>query len=73
MLVHRELVQHENWDRLYEGWKARMTDLIRETEAIRVPELPGWNSAEATRRAAPVAERNVSAGSGIPTSGRERL
>jgi len=31
---------YENWDRLYAGWKERMAELIRQIEAIEVPELP---------------------------------
>jgi pyruvate, water dikinase len=31
---------YENWDRLYEGWKVRMRELIRQIESITVPELP---------------------------------
>jgi pyruvate, water dikinase len=31
---------YENWDRLYAGWKTRMAELIREIEAIQVPQLP---------------------------------
>ncbi|MEN3309282.1 MAG: pyruvate, water dikinase [Micromonosporaceae bacterium] len=29
-----------NWDRLYEGWKERVRNLIQEIEAVEVPALP---------------------------------
>ncbi len=31
---------YENWDRLYDGWKERIADLIDEIESITVPQLP---------------------------------
>src|ERR1700749_3230753 len=42
LAVFQERAGHyyENWDRLYEGWKTRMADLIRQIEAIEVPALP---------------------------------
>jgi pyruvate, water dikinase len=49
---------YENWDRLYEGWKARMADLIREIEAIRVPELPELDDADVVMNATGVAQNH---------------
>ncbi|HYK71339.1 MAG TPA: PEP-utilizing enzyme, partial [Streptosporangiaceae bacterium] len=37
---------YENWDSLYEGWKAKMAGLIGEIEAIKVPELPAIEDAD---------------------------
>ncbi len=31
---------YENWDRLQDGWRTRIKGIIREIEAIEVPELP---------------------------------
>jgi pyruvate,water dikinase len=49
---------YENWDRLYEGWKARMRDLIREIEAIRVPELPELDDADVVMNSTGVAQNH---------------
>lgn len=38
---------YANWDTLYEGWKERMADLIREIEGIEVPDLPDLEPPEA--------------------------
>jgi pyruvate,water dikinase len=31
---------YENWDRLFAGWQTRMAGLIRDIEAVTVPDLP---------------------------------
>jgi len=49
---------YENWDRLYEGWKARMAGLIREIEAIEVPELPELEDAEVVTGSTGVAQNH---------------
>src|SRR5258708_35675050 len=49
---------YENWDRLYEGWKTRMAGLIREIEAIRVPELPELDDADVVMNATGVAQNH---------------
>jgi len=49
---------YENWDRLYEGWKTRMADLIREIEAIRVPELPELDDADVVMNSTGVAQNH---------------
>jgi pyruvate, water dikinase len=49
---------YENWDRLYEGWKARMAELIREIEAIRVPELPELDDADVVMNSTGVAQNH---------------
>jgi pyruvate,water dikinase len=49
---------YENWDRLYEGWKTRMAGLIREIEAIRVPELPELDDAAVVMNSTGVAQNH---------------
>jgi pyruvate, water dikinase len=48
----------DNWDRLYEGWKARMRNLIAEIEAITVPELPELEDAEVVTGSTGVAQNH---------------
>jgi hypothetical protein len=48
----------ENWDRLYEGWKTRMRDLIGEIEGITVPELPELEDSEVVTRSTGVAQNH---------------
>jgi pyruvate, water dikinase len=47
-----------NWDRLYEGWKTRMQDLIGEIESITVPELPEFDDAAVVMESAGVAQNH---------------
>jgi pyruvate,water dikinase len=49
---------YENWDRLYEGWKARMTGLIAEIEAIKVPQLPELDDAAVVTNSTGVAQNH---------------
>ncbi|HEX6678079.1 MAG TPA: PEP-utilizing enzyme [Actinomycetes bacterium] len=49
---------YENWDRLYEGWKARMAGLIQEIEAITVPELPEFEDSEVVTGSTGVAQNH---------------
>ena len=49
---------YQNWDRLYEGWKQRMTSLISEISAIRVPELPEFDDLEAVMNSTGVAQNH---------------
>ncbi|HYL61315.1 MAG TPA: PEP-utilizing enzyme [Candidatus Methylomirabilis sp.] len=42
---------YENWQRLFEEWKARLLQLIRELEAIRVPKLPEFDDGEVVLKA----------------------
>ena len=49
---------YENWDRLYEGWKTRMADLIGEIEAIRVPGLPELDDADVVMNSTGVAQNH---------------
>ncbi len=49
---------YENWDRLYEGWKTRMAELIREIEAIKVPELPEIDDASVVMESKGVAQNH---------------
>jgi pyruvate, water dikinase len=48
----------ENWDRLYEGWKTRMRNLIAEIEAITVPELPELEDPEVVTGSTGVAQNH---------------
>jgi pyruvate,water dikinase len=49
---------YENWDLLVEGWKARITELIRQIEAVRVPELPEFDDAEVVTESRGVAQNH---------------
>ena len=49
---------YENWDRLYEGWKERMAELIRQIEAIEVPQLPEIDDAAVVMDAKGVAQNH---------------
>jgi pyruvate, water dikinase len=49
---------YENWDRLYAGWKTRMAELIREIEAIEVPELPEIDDASVVMDSTGVAQNH---------------
>jgi pyruvate, water dikinase len=49
---------YENWDTLYEGWKRRITGLIREIESIKVPELPEFDDAAVVTGALGVAQNH---------------
>jgi pyruvate, water dikinase len=49
---------YENWDRLYAGWKNRMAELIRQIEAIEVPELPEIDDAAVVMDAKGIAQNH---------------
>jgi pyruvate, water dikinase len=49
---------YQNWDSLYEGWKARMAGLISEISAIKVPELPEIDDADAVMSSRGVAQNH---------------
>jgi pyruvate,water dikinase len=49
---------YENWDSLFEGWKAKMAGLIAEIDAIRVPELPELDDAEVVTSAKGIAQNH---------------
>jgi phosphohistidine swiveling domain-containing protein len=49
---------YENWDRLYAGWKTRMAELIRQIEAVEVPELPEVDDAAVVMEAKGVAQNH---------------
>jgi pyruvate,water dikinase len=49
---------YENWDRLYAGWKDRMAELIRQIEAVEVPELPEIDDAAVVMEAKGVAQNH---------------
>jgi pyruvate,water dikinase len=42
---------YEHWNELYEEWTQRMLTLIKELDAIRVPELPEFEDAEVVNKA----------------------
>jgi pyruvate,water dikinase len=48
----------EHWDELYEGWKDRMRTLIKDIEAIEVPQLPEWEDAEVVYSAKGIAQNH---------------
>ena len=47
-----------NWNELYEGWKERMAGLIRDIEAITVPELPEFEDAAVVTESTGVAQNH---------------
>jgi pyruvate, water dikinase len=49
---------YENWDGLFEGWKAKMAGLIAEIDSIRVPELPELDDAEVVTSAKGIAQNH---------------
>ncbi len=49
---------YENWERLYEGWKARMAGLISEIESIKVPELPEIEDADVVFNSVGIAQNH---------------
>ena len=48
----------ENWNRLYSGWRERITKLIAEVDAIKVPTLPEFEETEVVREARGVAQNH---------------
>jgi pyruvate, water dikinase len=48
----------ENWNRLYSGWRERITKLIAEVDAIKVPPLPEFEDTEVVREARGVAQNH---------------
>ena len=48
----------ENWNRLYSGWRERITKLIAEVDAIKVPALPEFEDTEVVREARGVAQNH---------------
>jgi pyruvate,water dikinase len=49
---------YQNWDRLYGAWKDKMTALIAELEAIKVPELPELDDPEVVFNSTGVAQNH---------------
>jgi pyruvate, water dikinase len=49
---------YQNWERLYEGWKARMAGLISEIESIKVPELPEIEDADVVFNSVGIAQNH---------------
>jgi pyruvate,water dikinase len=49
---------YENWDHLFAAWKAKMTALIGEIDAIKVPELPEIDDAEVVTSATGIAQNH---------------
>jgi pyruvate, water dikinase len=49
---------YQNWDALYEGWKVRMRELIRQIESVTVPELPEFEDASVVFESAGVAQNH---------------
>ena len=49
---------YQNWESLYEGWKARMAGLISEIEGIKVPELPDIEDADVVFNSVGIAQNH---------------
>jgi pyruvate,water dikinase len=49
---------YENWDRLFADWQTRMAGLIRDIEAVKVPELPEIDDAEVVFNSTGVAQNH---------------
>src|SRR6266581_7491189 len=49
---------YQNWDRLYEGWKTRIADLIGEIEAITVPPLDEFEDPRVVMESTGVAQNH---------------
>ena len=49
---------YENWDRLQQGWKTRIEGLIRDIEAIEVPELPEFDDIGVVTKSTGVAQNH---------------
>jgi pyruvate, water dikinase len=49
---------YENWERLFADWQGRMAGLIRDIEAVRVPELPEIDDAEVVTNSTGVAQNH---------------
>jgi pyruvate, water dikinase len=49
---------YQNWESLYEGWKARMAGLISEIESIKVPELPDIEDADVVFNSVGIAQNH---------------
>ena len=49
---------YQNWDRLYGAWKDKMTALIAEVEAIKVPDLPELDDPEVVFNSTGVAQNH---------------
>ena len=49
---------YQNWDRLYEGWKARIADLIGQIEAVRVPPLDEFEDPRVVTESTGVAQNH---------------
>jgi pyruvate, water dikinase len=60
LAVFQERAGHyyQNWDSLYEGWKKRMASLISEISAIKVPELPEIDDADAVMSSSGLAQNH---------------
>ena len=49
---------YQNWDGLFAGWQARMAGLIRDIEAVTVPDLPEIDDAEVVFKSTGVAQNH---------------
>jgi pyruvate,water dikinase len=49
---------YENWDELYKGWQIRIEDLIREIDAIEVPQLPEFEDEATVKGARGIAQNH---------------
>jgi pyruvate,water dikinase len=56
--AERAGIYYENWDRLYDGWKTRMRQLIADIESIAVPTLPDLDDIDVVKNSTGVAQNH---------------
>ena len=49
---------YENWDDIYKGWQDRILGLIREIDAIEVPELPEFDDEDVVKQTKGIAQNH---------------
>lgn len=49
---------YENWDRIYKEWEQRMMQLIRDMDAIEVPQLPEYEDMSVVHEATGIAQNH---------------
>ena len=49
---------YENWDDIYKEWQERILGLIREIDAIKVPELPEFDDEDVVKQAKGIAQNH---------------
>lgn len=54
----RAFYYYGNWNKLYDGWKEKIMTLIREMQAIRVPELPEYDDEAVVKEARGISQNH---------------